>query len=108
MIKNNKKTRLNENALRALLRKEITKILEAEETEKEPEEKEVPEPEEELGLNSKLEAITSNYIRKLKDSGVQVGTEELVEMLSTVIESFTNSSEQKLNVLKTIKTNIVR
>ena len=91
-----------------MLRKEISKLLEAEEEQGNQETQPEPEPEEEQGLDPKLEAITSGYIRKLKDSSAQVGAEELVEMLSSVIERFTDSSEQKLNILKSIKTNIVR
>jgi hypothetical protein len=110
-MKTTKKSKVNENALRLMLRKEIVKLLEAEEEQEAPEQEEQPEPEEEpeeeQGLNPKLEGITRYYIRKLKDSGAEVGTEELVEMLSTVIEQFTASSEQKLNILKTIRTNIV-
>jgi hypothetical protein len=110
-MKTTKKSKINENALRLMLRKEIVKLLEAEEEQEAPEQEEQPEPEEEpeeeQGLNPKLEGITRYYIRKLKDSGAEVGTEELVEMLSTVIEQFTASSEQKLNILKTIRTNIV-
>ena len=107
-MKTTRKSKINENALRLMLRKEIVKLLEADEEQEAPEQEEQPEPEEEeQGLDSKLEAATSNYIRKIKDSGVQVGTEELVEMLSSVIERFTASNEQKLNILKTIKTNIV-
>tara|TARA_R110000868_G_scaffold277562_3_gene537379 strand:+ start:494 stop:829 length:336 start_codon:yes stop_codon:yes gene_type:complete len=111
-MKTTRKSKINENALRLMLRKEIVKLLEADEEQEAPEQEEQPEPEEEPqeeeGLDPKLEAITSGYIRKLKDSGVQVGTEELVEMLSSVIERFTDSSEQKLNILKSIKINIVR
>lgn len=107
-MKTTRKPKINENALRSMLRKEIIKLLEAEGEQEAPEQEEQPEPKEEQGLDPKLEGITSGYIRKLKDSGVQVGTEELVEMLSTVIERFTDSSEQKLNILKLIKTNIVR
>ncbi len=111
-MKTTRKSKINENALRLMLRKEIVKLLEAEEEQEAPEQEEQPEPEEEpeeeQGLDSKLEGITRYYIRKLKDSGAEVGTEELVEMLSTVIEQFTASSEQKLNILKTIRTNIVR
>ena len=110
-MKTTKKSKINENALRLMLRKEIVKLLEAEEEQEAPEQEEQPEPEEEpeeeQGLNPKLEGITRYYIRKLKDSGTEVGTEELVEMLSTVIEQFAASSEQKLNILKTIRTNIV-
>lgn len=106
-MKTTRKSKINENALRLMLRKEIVKLLEADEEQGNQETQPEPEPEEEQGLDPKLEAITGSYIRKLKDSGVQVGTEELVEMLSTVIERFTDSSEQKLNILKSIKTNIV-
>jgi hypothetical protein len=110
-MKTTKKSKINENALRLMLRKEIVKLLEAEEEQEAPEQEEQPEPEEEpeeeQGLNPKLEGITRYYIRKLKDSGAEIGMEELVEMLSTVIEQFAASSEQKLNILKTIRTNIV-
>lgn len=107
-MKTTRKPKINENALRSMLRKEISKLLEAEEEQGNQETQPKPEPEEEeQGLDPKLEAITNGYIRKLKDSGIQVGTEELTEMLSSVIERFTDSSEQKLNILKTIKTNIV-
>ena len=106
-MKTTRKSKINENALRSMLRKEISKLLEAEEEQGNQQAQPEPEPEEEQGLDPKLEAITNGYIRKLKDSGIQVGTEELTEMLSSVIERFTDSSEQKLNILKTIKTNIV-
>ena len=103
-MKTTRRSKINENALRSMLRKEISKLLEVDgEQEEQPEE----EPQEEEGLNPKLEAATSSYIRKLKDSGVQVGTEELVEMLSSVIERFADTSEEKLNILKSIKINIV-
>jgi len=108
-MRTTRKSKINENALRSMLRKEITKLLEADEEQEAPEQEEKPEPEpqKEEGLNPKLEAITSGYIRRLQGSGVQVGTEELVEILSSVIERFTDSSEQKLSILKLIKTNIV-
>jgi len=109
-MKTTRKPKINENALRSMLRKEISKLLEVEGEQEAPkqEKQPKPEPEEEEGLDPKLEAATSNYIRKIKDSGVQVGAEELVEMLSSVIERFADSSEQKLNILKSIKINIVR
>jgi hypothetical protein len=111
-MKTTRKPKINENALRSMLRKEISKLLEVEGEQEAPKQekqpKPEPEPEEEEGLDPKLEAATSNYIRKIKDSGVQVGAEELVEMLSSVIERFADSSEQKLNILKSIKINIVR
>jgi hypothetical protein len=105
-MRTTKKSKIQENALRSILRKEIAKIMEAEE-EQAPEQ-EMPEPEQEdQGLDPKLEAITGSYVRKLKDSGVQVGSNELIEMISSIIESFMDSNERKLDVLKAIKSNIV-
>ena len=104
------KTKLMESSLRRFIRQEIQRIREAEEieapegeTEEQPEE----QPEEE-GLDPKLQAITSSYMKRLKDSGVGVGGEELIEMLSDVIETFTQSSDTKLMVLKGIRNKIVR
>lgn len=112
------KTKLAESLLRRFIRQEIQRIREAEgaeevedqEAEKQPEEKPTPEqePEQEEGLDPKLQAINSNYIRQLKDSDAGVGAEELIEMLSDVIETFAQSSDTKLMVLKSIKNKIVR
>lgn len=109
-MKTTRRSKINENALRSMLRKEISKLLEVEGDQEAPEQEEQPEeePQEEEGLNPKLEAATSSYIRRLKDSGVQIGTEEITEMLSSVIERFADTSEEKLNILKSIKINIVR
>lgn len=108
------KQKLAENLLRSYIRKEIQRIREAEqeeapeaETEETPEEP-VEEPAEEQGLDPKLQAITANFTKHLKDSGVAVGTEELIDMLSDVIEMFTQSGDTKLAVLKGIRNKIVR
>lgn len=111
-MKNNRKPvnkkNINENALRSMLRKEIARILEADNAEEEeaPEE-EAPEPEEEEGLSADMESATQLYIRKLRNVGA-VETEDLVEIVSSIIEAFADSSEHKLNILKAVKTNIVR
>lgn len=133
----NKKQVLAENLLRQYIRKEIKKIMEADEEgneptatastqkpapkptpepeekpEKKPEEKpeETPEeqPEEEEGLNPDFQAAYNAFIAKLKGSTESVSTEDVIEMASSFINGFTGSSEEKLNVLKTIKSNIVR
>ena len=108
------KQKLAENLLRSYIRKEIQRIREAEqeeapeaETEETPEEP-AEEPAEEQGLDPKLQAITANFTKRLKDSGVAVGTEELIDMLSDVIEMFTQSGDTKLAVLKGIRNKIVR
>lgn len=113
-MKNNKKGKLNEEAaLRALLRKEIVRILEAdkeseEKPQKEPQEEPQEEPEKEEGLPQDLDAATSLYIRKLKDSADGVQDDDLVEMVSNIVSAFTSSSEHRLSILKAVKSNIVR
>ena len=109
-MKNTRKNRINENNLRSLIRKEITRIMEVDEEEQVPVEEPVEEPEvdQEEGLDPKLQAINSMYIKRLKDAPVSVGTEELVTMLSEVIERFDFTSEQKLSILKGIKSNTIR
>ena len=102
-MKNNKKV-LKENEFRSLIRKEIKRVLEAEETETKPEE--APEAEEE-GMSDALQGAVSGFIRKLKDVG-GVESNDLVEVLSTILEAFADSSEQKLNILRGIKSNVIR
>jgi hypothetical protein len=112
-MKNNRKPttkkNINESALRSMLRKEIARILEADNAEEEeaPEEEAPKEPaEEEEGLSADMESATQLYIRKLKDAG-SVESNDLVEMISNIIEAFAESSEHKLSILKAVKTNIV-
>ena len=110
-MKNNRKPttkkNINENVLRSMLRKEIARILEADDAEKE--EAPEPEPEEqEAGLDADLDAATNLYIRKLKDSAAGVDDSDLIEMVSNIVSAFATSSEHKLNILKAVKSNIVR
>jgi hypothetical protein len=106
-----RKTQIAENALRSYIRQEIHKLLEADEeapvTEPKPEPKKKPEPEEEEGLNPDFASAVSEYIRKLKDSTEPVEQSDLIDMVSTIIERFAASSEEKLTVLKAIRSNIV-
>lgn len=106
MMINKKKKNLKENVLRLAIRKEIKKIMEAEE-EQAPEEAPEEEPAEEEDY-SQYESIAQNMVKRVRDSGVSVGNEELIVIVSNFIEAFTQGSEQKLSVLKGIKSNIVR
>lgn len=105
-MKSNKKS-LKENVFRSLIRKEIKKILEAEEAETAPEEAPKEEPKEEEGLSASVQGTVSEFVRKLKDAG-EVQSEDVAEIVSIVIEAFADSSEQKLNILRSVKSNIVR
>lgn len=105
-MKNNKKM-LKESEFRSLIRKEIKKILEAEETETKPEEAPEPEAQEEEGLSDALQGAVGTFVRKLKDIG-GVEANDIVEIVSSVIEAFADSSEQKLNILRGVKSNVVR
>lgn len=72
-----------------------------------PEPKAEPAPEEEAGLNDDFQAATDMFIRKLTQSTGTPVAEDLVDMLSQVIEHFTTSSEERLNLLKGIRNNTV-
>lgn len=106
MKKNTTKKSLMENSLRQLIRKEIYRLMEAEETEEVPQEE--PQPEEEEGMSADFEEALNYFIRKLRSSTDSVGDDDLVEMLSTVIDTFTSSNESRLNILKQIRNNVVR
>ncbi len=105
MKKNTAKKSLMENSLRQLIRKEIYRLMEAEETEEVPQEE--PQPEEE-GMSADFEEALNYFIRKLRSSTDNVGDDDLVEMLSTIIDTFTSSNESKLNILKQVRNNTVR
>jgi hypothetical protein len=102
-----KKTSLAENALRKYIRKEITKLMEAEQEAPEKEEEPEEEPEVETGMNKYLESLTNALITKMKNSSESVEDSDLIEILTRVMEEFTSSSEERLSILKAVKTNVV-
>lgn len=106
MKKTTIKKPLMENKLRQLIRKEITRLMEAEETEEVPQEE--PQPEEEEGMSTDFEEALNYFIRKLRSSTDSVGDNDLIEMLGTIIDTFTSSNESKLTILKQIRNNVVR
>ena len=121
MTKNNNmkknKQKLAENTLRTYIRNEIRRIMEADDdsgdTQEEPTKKPEPKPEpeakpEEEGVPRDFEKATSSYIARLKSSTEGVDDDSLIEMVSTIIDSFVDSNEHKLNVLRSIKAKIVR
>ena len=76
MKKNTAKKSLMENSLRQLIRKEIYRLMEAEETEEVPQEE--PQPEEEEGMSADFEEALNYFLRKLRSSTDSVGDEDLV------------------------------
>lgn len=98
---------LNETKLRQFLRREIYRLMEAEETEEVPQEEPAPEEEEE-GLSADFEDALNLFMRKLRSSKDSVGDDDLIEMISTVISFFVTSNESKLNILKQIRNNIIQ
>lgn len=108
MKKNITKQPLKENTLRQLIRNEIRRLMEAEEGETEEVPQEEPQPEEEEGLSPDFQEAVNLFLRKLRSSTDSVGDSDLVDMVGTVIDTFAQSNESKLNILKQIRTNIVR
>lgn len=74
----------------------------------EPAKQEPPaeEPEEE-GLNADFQAATDMFIRKLAQSTGTPSADDLIDMMSQMVERFTTSSEERLNLLKGIRNNTV-
>jgi hypothetical protein len=102
MMKNSKL--LKENAFRSLIRREIKKILEADEAEVTPEPEK--EKEEEEGMGEELQGAVDSFVRRLREIGDVDAN--MIEIVSTIVEAFADSSEQKLNILRGVKTNIIR
>lgn len=66
-----------------------------------------PAPEEEEGLNADFQAATDMFIRKLTQSTGTPSADDLVDMMSQMVERFTTTSEERLNLLKGIRDNTV-
>ncbi len=65
-----------------------------------------PAPEEE-GLNPDFQAATDAFMRKLAQSTGTPSADDLIDMMSQMVERFTTSSEERLNLLKGIRNNTV-
>ena len=75
-----------------------------------PEEEPTPEevPEEEEGLGGDFQTAVDMFTRKISLSQDTPTGDDLVDMLSQVAEKFTTTSEERLNLLKGIRNNIVQ
>tara|TARA_R110000868_G_scaffold121175_2_gene321546 strand:- start:390 stop:785 length:396 start_codon:yes stop_codon:yes gene_type:complete len=73
-----------------------------------PEEEPTPEeaPEEE-GLGGDFQSAVDMFTRKISLSQDTPSGDDLIDMLSQVAEKFTTTSEERLNLLKGIRNNIV-
>jgi ribosome-binding protein aMBF1 (putative translation factor) len=114
-----------ERALREAIRRLAFKVLrEEEEAEKKaeeaPEEEPAPEQpapeqpasqeapaEEEQGLGGDFQTAVDMFTRKIGLSQETPSSDDLVDMLSQVVEKFTTTSEERLNLLKGIRNNTV-
>jgi len=104
-----------ERALREAIRRLAFKVLrEEEEAEKKAEEapEEQPAPqeapaEEEQGLGGDFQTAVDMFTRKIGLSQETPSSDDLVDMLSQVVEKFTTTSEERLNLLKGIRNNTV-
>lgn len=120
------KQQLAESLLRKYIQNEIRRMMEADETadqeadgqeeapaeepaKEEPAKKEPEQaPEEEVGLNADFQAGLDQFIQKLKTSTEPVEHDDLIDIVSQLVDMFVGSSEAKLNILKAVRTNIVQ
>lgn len=107
----------SEKQIREAVRRLVAKMLkeqdEEENAEEAPEEdpnaiaKPEPTPEEE-GLNSDYQSATDMFIRKIAQTTATPTTDDLIDMISQVVERFTTTSEERLNLLKGVRSNTIR
>jgi len=107
---------ISEKQLREAIRRMVRKTINEAEEEK-PVVPEVPQakpeapkpepaPEEEAGLSGDFQTATTAFIRKLASAGTP-SKEDLVDIISQVLDHFTTTSEERLSLLKGVHSNIV-
>lgn len=99
-----------ESLIRSLIRTEIRRITEQES--EGGEETTTPDPkntnkEEPAKASFDYDGLTKRYVDRLRQAGEEFTTEDLIEAVGNIISAFESSSEGKLKVLKSIKSNIV-
>lgn len=119
-----KKEQVLEALLRKFIQKELRRLREAEEDQndqedtqdqQEPEQEEQPEepttpepqPEEEEGLNIDFQEGLDNFIQKLKSSTEPVENDDVVAIVTDLIDSFVSSQDGKLGILSSVKDNFL-
>lgn len=97
------KKSLQLETLRSLIRKEIATAIN-------PEQGQEIQPEEpqQDGIDPKLAELTSNYIRKVRMASEQFEPEDVIEMIALIVTAFGETSEQRLSILRGVKTKTVR
>ena len=104
--------RIKESQFRALVRKEIKALLEANEEEPEmtgaPEAgaEEQPEPEQEEV--SKATKMAQKLVERIKQDSELTSAESIQDMFVVFIESMGFSNETKLRILQSVKTETIR
>lgn len=106
-------SKVKESQLREYIRQYVKLMMEEEAPEKAPTEepKEEPkkekEPEEDKS-NLELDQAKKAFVSQLNNIPGAADADSMVDTLSDVIEAFGFSNEVKLNLLKAIKTNVIR
>jgi hypothetical protein len=101
---------LNKNkALREAIRALVYRVLKEEEEETTAKEEPVAQPEpEEQELGGDFQNAVDLFIRKTSQSQDTVTVDDLTDMLSQIIDRFTTTSEERLNLLKGVRNNVIR
>lgn len=102
-----KKTRLQENAFRSLVRNEIVKILQEEEGDAQETPKEEPKakkPEQDRG--EILDKVTYSYVKAVKNNLQQLSVDEMADAFDSVMSSFGLGKDTKMEVLKSIRNKV--
>ncbi len=102
-----KRESLKEATLRNYLRKEIQNILKEVEEDPNAEQGETEETEE-VDESEVVVEKTTEFVRKLKGMDLDIDAEEMIEILSNIIDSWGFGSDTKLDILKGVKNKTIR
>lgn len=75
--------------------------------EEKPEEQPQEEPAEEEGLNMDFQEGLDNFIQKLKSSTDPVQHEDVVNIVTDLIDSFTSGNDAKMKILSNVRDNFL-
>ncbi len=109
------KSKIQENALRSLIKNEIKRLLEQDEEQASSQqsgteptaEKPVEDPkQDDQGREQALTKISSAYVKSLKNNLQNITTDELSNAFESVMNQLGYSKEAKINVLRAIKNSL--
>lgn len=97
------KKSLQLETLRSFIRKEVAAAINPEQGQEVK-----PDVPQQDGIDPRLAQLTSNYIRKVRMTSEQFEPEDVIEMVALIVSAFGETSEQRLDILRGVKSKTIR